>query len=73
MTRLATTTAARLRKALERRGFSPVRRKGSHVFMRHPDGRGAVVPEHRPGVDIGRGLLVRIARDVGLSPEELAA
>ena len=73
MTRLATTTAARLKKALERHGFSPVRRKGSHVFMRHPDGRGAVLPEHRPGADIGRGLLARIARDVGLNPEDLAA
>lgn len=73
MTRFGTTTAVRLQKALERHGFLPVRRKGSHVFMRHPDGRGAVVPEHRPGADIGRGLLARIARDAGLNPEDLAA
>ncbi|MGA2626607.1 MAG: type II toxin-antitoxin system HicA family toxin [Candidatus Bathyarchaeia archaeon] len=30
-------------KALEQIGFLPVRQKGSHVFLRHPDGRRTVV------------------------------
>ena len=32
--------------ALERLGFSEVHRKGSHVKMRHPDGRVIVFPFH---------------------------
>lgn len=33
-------------KALNKIGFVPVRQKGSHVFLRHPDGRRTVVPLH---------------------------
>jgi predicted RNA binding protein YcfA (HicA-like mRNA interferase family) len=33
-------------KALAKIGFVPVRRKGSHVFLRHADGRRTVVPLH---------------------------
>jgi predicted RNA binding protein YcfA (HicA-like mRNA interferase family) len=31
-------------RALTKAGFVPVRQKGSHVFLRHPDGRRTVVP-----------------------------
>ena len=31
-------------KALAKAGFVPVRQKGSHVFLRHVDGRRTVVP-----------------------------
>jgi len=33
-------------KALSKIGFVPVRQKGSHVFLRHSDGRRTVVPLH---------------------------
>jgi len=33
-------------KALAKIGFIPVRQKGSHVFLRHTDGRRTVVPIH---------------------------
>jgi predicted RNA binding protein YcfA (HicA-like mRNA interferase family) len=33
-------------KALAKVGFVPVRQKGSHVFLRHVDGRRTVVPLH---------------------------
>jgi predicted RNA binding protein YcfA (HicA-like mRNA interferase family) len=33
-------------KALKQIGFVPVRQKGSHVFLRHPDGRRTTVPLH---------------------------
>lgn len=33
-------------KALERLGFIEIHRKGSHLKMRHPDGRKIVFPFH---------------------------
>jgi len=56
-------------KALQRAGFEVVRRKGSHVFLTHPDGRATVVPVHK-GEDLGRGLLRKIIHDVELTKEE---
>ena len=57
---------------LERLGFHEVRQRGSHKQFRHPDGRVTTVPFH-PGRDIAPTLLRQIARDVGLSIEELLA
>ena len=57
-------------KALHRLGFDLIRVKGSHHFLRHPDGRCTVVPIHR-GETIGRGLLAQILRDCELTREEL--
>ena len=57
---------------LERRGFVPVRQRGSHIQFRHPDGRGTTVPMHG-GRDIAPPLLRQIARDIGLTVEELVA
>ena len=57
---------------LERRGFVQVRQRGSHVQLRHPDGRGTTVPMHA-GRDIAPPLLRQIARDIGLTVEELVA
>ena len=55
---------------LERLGFAEVRQKGSHKQFRHPDGRGTTVPFHA-GRDISPTLLRKIAKDVGLTPDEL--
>ena len=55
---------------LEAQGFSEIRQRGSHKQFRHRDGRGTTVPVHA-GRDISPSLLRRIARDIGLSPEEL--
>jgi len=41
-------------KLLAIAGFAPVRRRGSHVILRHPDGRSTVIPLHQ-GEDIGKG------------------
>lgn len=62
--------AVELVRALENAGFQVVRQKGSHVRMKHPDGRVVTVPVH-PGQDIGRGLLRKILRDAELSREGL--
>ncbi|MFA6111840.1 MAG: type II toxin-antitoxin system HicA family toxin, partial [Candidatus Latescibacterota bacterium] len=55
---------------LERLGFVEVRQRGSHRQYRHADGRGTTVPFH-PGRDISPILLRKIARDIGLTVEEL--
>ncbi|MBS3124605.1 type II toxin-antitoxin system HicA family toxin [Candidatus Woesearchaeota archaeon] len=38
---------------LEKKGFVPIRQKGSHRFYEHSDGRTVVVPIHS-NKDIGR-------------------
>jgi len=55
---------------LERLGFREVRQRGSHKQYRHPDGRATTVPFHA-GRDISPTLLRLIARDIGLTVEEL--
>lgn len=57
-------------RALQRAGFTVVRIKGSHHFMRHPDGRTTVVPVHA-GETIGPGLLNQILNDIELTRDEL--
>jgi len=57
---------------LEKLGFIEVRQRGSHKQFRHPDGRGTTVPFHK-GRDISPVLLRKIARDIGMSPEDFVA
>ncbi|MCA1840096.1 MAG: type II toxin-antitoxin system HicA family toxin [Actinobacteria bacterium] len=51
-------------------GFQEVRQRGSHRQFRHPDGRGTTVPFHS-GRDVSPTLLRKIAKDIGISVEEL--
>jgi predicted RNA binding protein YcfA (HicA-like mRNA interferase family) len=62
--------ATMLIRALERAGFVVSRQRGSHVRLRHPDGRVVSVPVHA-GQNVGRGLLRKILRDADLSVEQL--
>lgn len=62
-------TGAQVVKALQRAGFTVVRVNGSHHMMRHPDGRGAVVPAHS-GKDLLPGLMRSILRTVRMTPDE---
>lgn len=55
---------------LAKLGFVQVRQRGSHRQYRHPDGRVTTVPFHQ-GRDISPLLLRQIARDIGLTIEEL--
>lgn len=57
-------------KSLKKHGFVVVRQKGSHVRLRHEDGRVTSVPNH-PGQDIGKGLLKKILRDTKLTMDKL--
>lgn len=58
--------------ALEKAGFSVVRTRSSHHFLRHPDGRTTVVPVHAVET-IGPGLLSKILRDCKLTREAFAS
>ncbi len=57
--------------ALRRAGFSVLRVKGSHHYLRHTDGRRTVVPVHT-GETIGPGLLSKILKDAEMETEEFA-
>ncbi|MFA6412061.1 MAG: type II toxin-antitoxin system HicA family toxin [Syntrophales bacterium] len=70
MSSLPAVTGQRLIKALRKIGFEVIRKKGSHNFLQHPDGRCTVVPVHS-GETIGRGLLAQIIRDCETSVEEI--
>src|SRR5437870_11462233 len=70
MSRLPVLKVREIISILEALGFAEVRQKGSHKQFRHPDGRGTTVPFHK-GRDISPSLLRKIARDIGLTSEEL--
>jgi len=53
--------------ALGRLGFAEVGRKGSHVKMRHPDGRTIVFPYHH---EIDRATLRGALRDAEIDLED---
>jgi len=63
-------TGLALIKALRKLGFEVVRKKGSHRFLQHPDGRCTVVPVHR-GEVIGKGLFAQILRDCEVTRKEI--
>ena len=68
MTRLPRVSGKEVVKALERTGFEVQRVRGSHVFLKHPDGRATSVPVHSRET-IGPGLMRSILRDVEMDVE----
>ena len=69
MKKLTPLPADKVIKALEKIGFSPVRQRGSHVILKNEEGTIIVVPKH-PGEEIGRGLLIKIIRQAGITKEK---
>ncbi|OFV95834.1 MAG: hypothetical protein A3H94_03360 [Acidobacteria bacterium RIFCSPLOWO2_02_FULL_60_20] len=59
----------KMEKVLLQLGFQRVRKKGSHVFYRHPDGRTTTVPNHG-GRDLARPLTREILREIEATPEQ---
>ncbi len=70
MSKIPAITGKRLLKVLQQLGLETLRVRGSHFFLRHPDGRTTVLPMHA-GEAIGPGLLNSILRQVKLSRDEL--
>ena len=56
--------------ALKRMGFVELHRKGSHVKMRHPDGRVIVFPYHD---EVDRFTLKGALRDADIDLQEFLA
>lgn len=69
MTRLPSLNGEQVIKALEKAGFGVLRQKGSHVYLKHQDGRATVVPVHK-GETVGPGLLRKIINDADLTRED---
>ena len=61
--------ARKIIKLLSILEFRIVRKRGSHVVLKHSDGRITVVPVHA-GEQISIGLLLKIIKDTKLSKEE---
>jgi predicted RNA binding protein YcfA (HicA-like mRNA interferase family) len=58
-----------MEKVLLHLGFQIARKKGSHVFYRHRDGRTTTLPNH-PGRDLQRPLIREILREIEITPEQ---
>ena len=69
MTRLPVVDGSEVVKALQRVGFVIQRQRGSHIFMKHVDGRATVVLVHK-GESLGPGMLLKIMHDIELTREE---
>ena len=70
MAKLPQISAIEFLKILSKIGFKVLRQEGSHIFLKHNDGRTTTVPNH-PGDKLDRGLLNKILRkDVQISREE---
>jgi len=66
MPKLSPIRARELITILQKLGFEKVHQKGSHVRMKHSDGRRTTIPLHS-GEKVGVGLLIKILRDVNIS------
>jgi predicted RNA binding protein YcfA (HicA-like mRNA interferase family) len=69
MSSLPRPTGKDLIEALQRISFVVERTKGSHYFLRHPDGRATVVPYRSR--TLGLGLLRKVMADCGLKSRQL--
>lgn len=70
MSRLPALKGKEVISLLRKIGFVEERQRGSHVFLKHPDGRATVVPVHS-GERIGPGLLSKILRDAEMTKDDL--
>ena len=70
MPKLPRRTGREVIKILEEHDFVVDRIKGSHPFVKHPDGRCTVVPVHS-GETLGPGLLLQILKDTELEKSDL--
>ncbi|MDR0843467.1 MAG: type II toxin-antitoxin system HicA family toxin [Acidobacteriota bacterium] len=70
MSTFPTYSGTQLIKALRRHGFETIRIKGSHHFLRRPDGQVTSVPVHRSET-IGRELLAQILIDCDLTRDDI--
>lgn len=61
-------SGAQMQRALEKTGFKKASQKGSHVKMKHADGRTAIIPMHK---ELATGTLHSILRQAKLTVKQL--
>jgi len=69
MSNLPSIDGRKMIKVLQRAGFEVIRIKGSHHFLRSPDGRATLVPIHGKET-IGIGLFHKILSDCEITVDE---
>ncbi|MFZ5806835.1 MAG: type II toxin-antitoxin system HicA family toxin [Verrucomicrobiota bacterium] len=67
MTKLPVCSGKDAVKAFAKIGYLLDHQTGSHIILRHAQGRRLVIPNHK---EIARGTLRAIVREAGLSKEE---
>jgi predicted RNA binding protein YcfA (HicA-like mRNA interferase family) len=67
--RVGPFSGAEVVAALRRLGFERIGQRGSHVKMRHSDGRVAIVPMHD---ELARGTFASILRQAHVTAEDLS-
>ncbi len=68
MVKLIPIKPKKLLKILEILGFQERDAEGSHIFLRHTDGRTATIPMRRK--ELGKGLIRKILLDANITKEE---
>lgn len=69
MTKLPQVKPHQFIRALKRLGFYEFHQKGSHLTLKHPDGRRTTISIHPQ--PIRKGTLHGILKDIKITPEEL--
>lgn len=69
MPRLPIVKADKLLKTLQKLGFVKYHQVGSHIQLKHPDGRRTTIPYH-PKQEIRKGTLSAILNDIEISVED---
>ncbi len=70
MSRMPQVSARELTRFLKAQGFAEDRQTGSHLTLWHERLRLSVTIPIHTGVDLGRGLAVRILKDAGFSVDD---
>lgn len=69
MPKLPVVKASKLYATLQKLGFFRHHQVGSHIQLKHPDGRRITIPYH-PTQEIRRGTLKAIIDDLDMTVEE---
>lgn len=70
MSEWKSTKSKKVLSALKRMGWSVKRQRGSHITLER-EGWADVVFAFHPGDEIGGRMLARMAKNTGLTPEDL--
>lgn len=69
MSKLPAIKASKLLRTLKKLGFYKHHQVGSHIQLKHADGRRTTIPYH-PSQEIRRGTLKAIIDDLNMTVEE---